>query len=95
MNERLNTSSSRETGTSFYDGDQIDTHVANPDLLTLEEVRLRRKQAEFDAEARRLMEQQDAKPELPATPVDRLTVMSNNLDHFRSEGILEGLPPAA
>jgi hypothetical protein len=94
MNERLNTSS-RETGTSFYDGDRIDTHAANPDLLTLEEVRLRRQQAEFDAEARRLMEQQNAKPELPATPVDRLTVMSNNLDHFRSEGILEGLPPAA
>lgn len=83
MNERLNTSSSHETGTSFYDGDQIDTHAANPDLLTLQQVRLRRQQEAFEAEARRLMEQQNAKPELPATPVDRLSVMSNKLAHFR------------
>lgn len=81
MNERLN-SSYRETGTSFYDGDQIDTHAANPDLLTLEEVRRRRQQEEFDAEARRLMEK-DSKPEIPVTPTGRLSVMSNNLKHFR------------
>lgn len=93
MNERLN-ASSREIGTSFYDGDQIDTHAANPEILTLEEVRLRRQQEQFDAEARRLMEQ-DAKPELPTAPADRLAIMGNNLEDFRTTGLREGLPPAA
>lgn len=92
MSETLN-SSARESGTQFNDGDRIDTHASN--LISLEEVRRRRQQEIFDAEARRVMEQQDAKPELPATPIDRLSVMSNNLEHFRSAGMLEGLPPAA
>ena len=93
MNERLNTSS-HETGTTFYDGDQIDTHVASSELLSLEEARRRSQQAEFDAEARRLMEK-DSKPELPVTPTGRLSVMSNNLTHFRRLAQNEDLDLAA
>lgn len=82
MKEQMNFSS-RESGTSFRDGDRIDTHVANPDLISYEELERRRRQEAYELEARQRMGVEQERPAM--APHDRLGAMSVNLARFRQD----------
>ncbi|HEY5695617.1 MAG TPA: hypothetical protein VIQ80_02170 [Candidatus Saccharimonadales bacterium] len=85
MKEQINSSYSRETGTPLHDDARIDMHVANPNLLTLQEVENRRRQQAFDEEARRLMDAARAPERVAVSPYEHLSTIGATLIRIRRE----------
>jgi hypothetical protein len=74
---------SRESGTSFENGGQVDLHAANPNLISQAELERRRRQAVVDQEILRLM---GVAPERPQPTVhEQIGIISVNLTRFRAE----------
>jgi len=70
-------------GTPFHDGDRIDTHAGNPNLISQEELMRQRQKAAFDQEVLRLM---GVTPERRALTVhEQIGIISVNLTQFRRE----------
>lgn len=64
MSENLST---HESGTPFGNGDQLDVHAGNPNLISLDELERRRRRAVFEQEALGVIT-----PERQLTPAEQL-----------------------
>jgi|GEM_PF-2532047 len=83
MNEQLTPNYEHNPGTRFDDGDTLEIHAANPDLMTLEELQVLRRRQEFERQA--LDRLNGKQPERAPTPSEWVGQVSHNLKQMRQQ----------
>jgi hypothetical protein len=85
MNEQLTPNYEHTPGTRFDDGDTLEIHAANPNLMTFEELQILRRRQEFERQA--LSGKTEVVAELPPTPHQWVGQVSATLRSWRKSDL--------